>query len=173
MQRVTCSYCGLPFRTGRTPAAGEAVYCCSGCAMASRLGIDGEKFPVTPQLVFGLVYGFVVFNQLAVGLFAGALLREGRTDLAALLQRIDVALGVAVFLGALGWLARARWIRIADAMVFALLAGPLVAGVILALGGRLSEAVWLSFGTNALLGAWQSRGLIRRWWAQRSVSRRE
>src|SRR5262245_61966083 len=132
MQRVTCSYCGLPFRVARPPAAGEPTYCCSGCAMASRLGIEGEKFPITPQLLFGLGYGFAVFNQLALGVFAGALAREGRGDTALLLQRIDVGLGVAVFLGALAWLGSARWIRIADAVVFALLAGPMVAAAILA-----------------------------------------
>lgn len=140
--------------------------------MASRLGIEGEKFPVTPQLVFGIVYGFVVFNQAALALFAGALVREGKGTTALLLQRIDVGLGVAVFAGALAWLAQARWVRVADAVIFALLAGPIVAAAMLTIGGRPSTGVWLAFAANALLGVWQARGLIRRWWAQRSASPR-
>ena len=75
MQRLSCDYCGLPFRAPYKPAAGEKAFCCSGCAMASRLGIDGEAFPVTPQLVFDLVFAFAVFNQFLLWLLAVALVR--------------------------------------------------------------------------------------------------
>ena len=43
MERLTCDYCRLPFRPPRRPEVGTKVFCCSGCALASQLGIDGER----------------------------------------------------------------------------------------------------------------------------------
>ena len=40
MPRIQCSYCGLPF-TVRKVEPGRAVFCCSGCALASRLPAPG------------------------------------------------------------------------------------------------------------------------------------
>ena len=64
MPRVQCSYCGLPFRV-RQVEAGRAYYCCSGCALASRLPPAGEggQFPVTPALIVALGVGFAFFNE--------------------------------------------------------------------------------------------------------------
>lgn len=168
MERLTCDYCGLPFRAPYRPAAEAKAYCCSGCAMASQLGIAGDKFPITPQLVFGLVFAFGVFNQLLLWGLAATLGREGRAGSAALFLLISVALGAVLYLAALLWLLRAKWLRASDGFVFALLAGPALAAVVLAWANRGSLGALIGFGANSLLGLWQARGFVRRWWAGRS-----
>ena len=73
--RIQCSYCGLPF-TVRQTEAGHASYCCSGCALASRLPpVDSNgQFPVTPALIVALGVGFAFFNVAArLGLLLGNL----------------------------------------------------------------------------------------------------
>ncbi|MBK8478261.1 MAG: hypothetical protein IPL39_18775 [Opitutaceae bacterium] len=142
MERLNCDYCGLPFRAPYKPAAGDKAYCCSGCAMASRLGIEGGEFPVSPQLVFDLLFAFAVFNQFLLWLLAVALVRDGRTEGAALCLRISVGLGALAYVATLGWQWRSRWLGVSDGFVFALLAGPVVGGrgVDLAGAGRAGGA---------------------------------
>ena len=166
MERLTCDYCGLPFRAPYKPAAGAKAFCCSGCAMASRLGIEGEKFPVSPQLVFDLLFAFGVFNQFLLWLLAMALGREGRADGAALCLLISVALGTLFYLATLVWLWRSRWLRASDGFVFALLAGPVLAGTALGWLGQGRFGAPMVAGANLLLLVWQARGFLRRWWAR-------
>ena len=168
MERLTCDYCGLPFRAPYKPAAGAKAFCCSGCAMASRLGIEGEAFPVTPQLVFDLLFAFGVFNQFLLWLLAVALLRDGRAEGALLCLRISVALGVLAYGAALLWQWRSRWLGASDGFVLALLAGPVAAGAVLVLLRQGMIGAPVSAAANLLLLAWQGRGFLRRQWARRS-----
>ena len=167
MERLTCDFCRLPFRAPARPAAGRKVYCCSGCAMADQLGIDGAQFPITPQLVFDLVFGFGVFNQALLLLLATALGREGRMGGAALCLLISAALGVVLYLVALAWQGRAGWLRASDAFVFALAAGPLLAGLVLAWRTCGFAGAALGLAVNLGLVLWSVRGFLRRWWARR------
>ena len=169
MERLICDYCGLPFRAPYKPAEGRRAFCCSGCAMASQLGIDGAKFPVTPQLVFDLVFGFGVFNQALLLLLATALGREGRPGGAALCLLISAAIGVLMYLSALAWQWRAGWLRASDAWVFALAAGPVFAGLALAWCTRGFAGAGLGLVVNLGLSLWTARGFVRRWRARRSI----
>ena len=168
MERLTCDYCGLPFRAPRRPPAGEKAFCCSGCALASRLGIEGDRFPVSPQLVFDLALAFSVFNQLLLVLLAAALRRDGRGDAAAWCVAISASLGGLSYLAALGWQWRSRWLRPADAFLYALLAAPVIGGAAVALWLVRGDAAFVAAAANLLLVLWQGRGFLRRAWARRA-----
>lgn len=168
MERLTCDYCRLPFRAPYKPAAGAKAYCCSGCALASQLGIEGEQFPISPQLIFDLVLGFGVFNQFLLVLLAAALRRDGRADTAALCVTISAALGAGLYLAALAWQWRSRWLRASDAFLYALLAAPVLGGVTLALCLKRGDAALLAAVANLALVVWQGRGFLRRLWAGRT-----
>lgn len=170
MERLTCDYCGLPFRAPYKAAPGEKVFCCSGCALASRLGIEGERFPITPQLVFDLVLAFGVFNEVLLGLLAFALRGEGRPTAAALCVTISAALGAVVYLAALAWQWRSRLLRASDAFLFALLAAPALGGSAVALWLGRGEAAFVPAAANLLLLLWQARGFLRRFRARRRAA---
>ncbi|HLP01332.1 MAG TPA: hypothetical protein VK163_04850 [Opitutaceae bacterium] len=169
MERLTCDYCGLPFRAPYKPPAGEKAFCCSGCALASKLGIEGETFPVSPQLIFDLALAFGVFNQLLLVLLVAALRRDGRFDGAALCVTISAALGGALYLTALGWQWRSRWLRATDAFLYAALAAPVLGGVTVALWLKRADAALVAAVANLLLVVWQGRGFLRRLWARKRV----
>jgi len=169
MERLTCDYCRLPFRAPRRQAEPTKVFCCSGCALASQLGIDGERFPVTPQLVFDLVFAFGVFNQGLLSLLALALHREGRTGGEALCGLLAAALGAICYLAALAWQWRSGWLRTSDAFVFALAAGPVAAGVALASRNHGGVGTALATGVNLGIALWSARGFLRRWWARQKA----
>ncbi len=168
MERLTCDYCGLPFRAPYKPAAGAKAFCCSGCALASRLGIEGEKFPISPQLVFDLVLGFGVFNQFLLVLLAAALRRDGRVEPALLCVTIAAALGATLYLAALAWQWRSRWLRASDAFLYALLSAPVLGGAAIGLWLHRGDAALVSAVGNLLLVCWQGRGFLRRLWARRT-----
>ena len=168
MERLTCDYCGLPFRAPYKPAPGTKAYCCSGCALASRLGIEGEKFPITPQLLFDLGFAFGVFNQLLLVLLGVALRRDGRAEAAALCVLTSAGLGAVLYLAAIVWQWRSRWLQASDAFVYALLGAPLLGGAVLALWLRRGDAALLAAVANLVLLLWQARGFLRRLWAQRA-----
>lgn len=167
MERLTCDYCGLPFRAPYKPTAGAKAFCCSGCAMASRLGIEGDQFPVSPQLVFDLLFAFGVFNQFLLWLLAVALLRDGSGAGAVLCFRISVALGAAAYLAALGWQGHSRWLSASDGFVFALLIGPVIAGAVVVCLGQGTLGALVAAGANLFLLLWQARGILRRAWARK------
>lgn len=155
MTHVTCDYCGLPFKVRRVEP-GRAYYCCSGCAIASRVPVDGRgDFPITPALVAALGVGFVFFNQLLAWLLAALLAGEGRSELAAKFVLASWITGAAVWLALVVAQARAHGGRVADAGV-ALLA--------LALGGAGALAGSLACGAlgNSLLLAWSVRGVLKK-----------
>ncbi|MFT3828889.1 MAG: hypothetical protein QM691_04195 [Opitutaceae bacterium] len=165
MERLVCDYCGLPFRAPHKPASGAKAFCCSGCALASKLGIEGEKFPVSPQLVFDLALAFGVFNQLLLVLLAAAWRRDGRPEGAALCVTLSAALGGVLYLAALVWQWRSRWLRATDAFLYAALAAPVLGGVTLALWLKCGDAALVAAAANLLLVLWQGRGFLRRLWA--------
>lgn len=172
MERVTCSYCGIPFRTWRKPDGGPS-FCCSGCSMASRLEIEDEKFPVTPQLLFCLGVGFAMFNQVLLLLLSLALNREDRWEASAQFALVSALLGIVVFVSSLVWHARLRLLRRADGIMFA------IVGVVVAISiHRIDSAdqigaATMGLGSSAVLGAWLARGFIRKWFAGKFPSERK
>jgi hypothetical protein len=169
MERLTCNFCGLPFRAPTRAAATAPVFCCSGCALASQLGIGGGKFPITPQLLFDLGFAFGVFNEFLLGLLAVALRHEARAPAAAFCLVISVGLGASLYLAALAWQWRARWLRASDVFVFALAAGPVLAGLALAWAQYRGLGAASAAGANLGLTLWSARGFLRRWWARRAI----
>ena len=167
MERLTCDYCSLPFRAPYKPAAGAKAFCCSGCAMASRLGIEGEQFPISPQLVFDLLFGFGVFNQFLLVLLAAALRRDGAAAGAGLCVTISALLGATSFLVALAWQWRSRWMQASDAIVFAVLAAPVAGGAVFGVRFHLVSGVAVAAVANLALVGWQGRGFLRRKWGRR------
>lgn len=153
MPQVQCQYCRLPFKVRRVEA-GRAYYCCSGCALASRLppgGAEGQ-YPVTPALIATVVVGFVYFNEVLFWTVALALAQEGRADPARTFARLSVGLGGLVLGGLLAGLWRAAVHRWSDALV-ALVALALVA---VAVGPGFSPGG--AVGANAALALWVARG---------------
>ena len=108
MARIQCSYCGLPFNV-RQVEPGRAYFCCSGCALVSRLpqpGAGGE-FPVTPALIVALGAGFAFFNQVLFWALGIALVHDQRMAQAVLFARVSAGLGVAVWVTLVAAVARA------------------------------------------------------------------
>ena len=167
-KRPACDYCGLPIREQPKPVASGTAFCCSGCAMASRLSIEGDQFPVTPQLIFDLVFGFGVFNQLLLVLLAAARRSDGRAEAAALCVAISAGLGAALYLAALGWQWRGRWLRASDVWLYSLLATPVLGGAVVALCLKRGDAALAAAVANLVLAAWLGRGFLRRALAKRS-----
>jgi hypothetical protein len=156
--KVVCEHCGLPFSVPRA-VPGKAVYCCSGCALASRVPVDAQgQFPVNAALVSALGGGFVFFNQalfwmLAVLLErradAGSVIYAGRFAIASLM------LGVAVWLAVMFFQWNAGALRAPDKAMLG------VSGT--ALGWAFSHGrPELALLGNLILAAWALRGLARR-----------
>jgi hypothetical protein len=153
MPQVSCQYCGLPFKVRRVEA-GRTYYCCSGCALASRLppgGVEG-RYPVTPALIAGLVVGFVYFNEVLFWTLALALTQEDRPGTAQVFAQLSAGLGVLVLGGLLIGLGRATAHRWSDALV------ALVALALVALSLRPDVSPGAVVGANAALALWVVRG---------------
>lgn len=131
--------------------------------MASRLNINEGNFPVTPQLVFGLVFGFATFNQCLLLVLSFALMREERADLAGLFAGLSAVLGVIVFGAAFAWQWFARWLRATDVIVFALSGLLAAADFIFLVRSRPELAAVAGLGATAAVAAWQARGVVRKW----------
>lgn len=161
MPRIQCSYCGLPF-TVRRVEPGRAVYCCSGCALASRLPAPGAggQFPITPALVVALGSGFALFNEAFFWGLALALAHDHRAAQAVLFARVSAGLGLLVWGVWAGSMGRATGRRWTDALV----AGATLAVIAGALMPELSAGCVLA--ANAALGLWLARG-----WGKRKLAR--
>ncbi len=151
--RIQCSYCGLPF-TVRQVEAGRACYCCSGCALASRLPPVGEggQFPVTPALIAALGVGFAFFNEVLFWTLALALVHDNRAELALLFARVSAGLGVLVWAAAVAGIWRAPVRRWTDAVVALATLG----GIVAAVQPQLSAGCVVA--ADAALGLWLARG---------------
>jgi hypothetical protein len=160
--RIVCSYCGLPFRSLR-PADNEPAYCCSGCAMAARLNISGEKFPVTPQLVYGLILGFGIFNQALLIVLAFALVNERRLETAEKFAAVAAVLAIVLFVVALAWQWRARLMRRTDLAAFVIAGVFLMADAFLLSKSAFGAASLAGLAATGLAAMWQARGFPRKW----------
>jgi hypothetical protein len=162
MNRVTCDFCGLPFRVRWLPPSGHGVYCCSGCALAAQMRLEGDQWPVTPQLVFNLGFGFAVFNQVLLWLIGLGLVRDGQAVLAARFGLGSIALGALVFAGSLVWQILQGWMRATDLAAYgaALAANGFGAWVLVHHGWTEAGACYLT--ASMALVAWQARGWIRK-----------
>lgn len=153
MPQVQCQYCGLPFRVRRIEA-GRAYYCCSGCALVSRLppgGVEG-RYPVVPLLVAGLAVAFMYFNEVLFWTLALEIAREHRPETALAFARLSTGLGFLVWAALVFGLGRAAVNRWSDALMMA------------ATGALVVTAIWPPLsaggiaGANAALGLWVVRG---------------
>ena len=157
MTRVSCHYCGLPFKVRRVEE-GRDYFCCTGCAMLSRVPVDEKgQFPVNAHLVSALVTGFLFFNQLMFWLVAVLLVRESKMVLAVRIFWLSGGAATAVWLA----LALMQWKeRAARAWDYLFMALGLVA---LAVAFRRQPPWPLEMAiTNAVLIGWSFRGLLRK-----------
>lgn len=170
MQKVTCSFCGLPFSVRRAQP-GADYFCCSGCALASRIPLGGDgQFPVSPGLVIALVFAFGLFNELLFGLLGGAVAGEGRVEVGARLQLVSIILGLVLSAVGAAFSLLPRGRSAGDAIVAPLivLMGAWFGWVAWRLEPRL--VVWPLIATNAVSALWLARGWCWRAWAARRSS---
>jgi hypothetical protein len=162
MPQVQCSYCGLPFKV-RQIAAGRAQFCCSGCALASRLPTADAsgQFPVTAGLVAALGMGFAFFNEVLGWTLAMALTREHRATIALIFARISVGLGLLVWATLAAGIGRAPARRWSDAA----LALATLAFIVIAISPPFSAGGVVA--ANATLGLWLARGWGRKKFARK------
>ena len=162
MPRTHCSYCGLPFNVRRIEP-GRADYCCSGCALASRLPTAGEdgQFPVTLALVVALGIGFALFNEILFWALGVELAREQSMAQALLFARISGGLGILVWGALAAMLLRSGSRRWTDGLVSIVTFGALTAAV----GWTRSAGNVLL--VNAALASWLARGWGKRRFAQK------
>ena len=157
MARVSCHYCGLPFRVKRVDPARD-YFCCTGCAMVNRLPLDDKgQFPVNVHLVSALVAGFLFFNELLFWLVAVLLVRESRMAMALRFFWLagSAALAVWIALAVLQW--REKAARPVDFAVMALGLAALVVAFCRLPPWPLPMAI-----ANGVLIAWCFRGLLRK-----------
>lgn len=153
-ERVTCHYCGLPFKVRRVEP-GQPVYCCSGCAVAARIPAQGGDWPLTAELGLACAAGFLFFNQVLLEVLAGLMRGDGREVTADRIHLAGLGLGVVVWLllAIFQWRSGAR--RAIDGVVLA------VTG--LTLGAALfTSSAWCAAGAVAGLMLWAARGLGRK-----------
>ncbi len=163
MPRVACGFCGLPFSV-RSTGAGVTHYCCSGCALASRIPLAEGALPISTGLVVALVLGFGLFNQLLFAALGLAVAGEGRPEAGLRLCLVSVGVGLLLVAAVVGLTILSRARRWSDGVV---LAGALLAagwGAPAVAGGRL-PAVLAPLAANLGLAAWLARGWARRAWA--------
>ncbi|MCF3648708.1 hypothetical protein [Synoicihabitans lomoniglobus] len=154
MESASCHYCGLPFKV-RTVKPAESVYCCAGCALAERVRTEDGNFPVTPELIVGLLASLAVFNQVLFAVLAWLMQDEGKADLVRRFEWGSLSLGAAAFV-LLVVAQRSSGARTPLDLIL------LCQSVfLLILGVGLTSPFCAAIGTIGLLG-WSARGLVRR-----------
>lgn len=161
MSKVHCAFCGLPFRS-RNKNTDTEQFCCSGCALASRIPVGEEGMPVSRQLLSSLGLGFIYFNQFLFWLLSIGLYGEGRDSLAEVFEWVTLVLGmvVIIFVGWLLLIAKTR--RFSDWGVVALTGAFLVYGCVKACGVGLGSLVLAMFCANSVMVVWFARGWLKR-----------
>lgn len=170
MPRVTCAFCGLPFSVRRVPE-GVPLFCCSGCALASRIPVHGDALPVSRQLIAALALGFGLFNEVLFGVLGSALVDEGRIVVATRFLVISGMVGAALFAANLVLMLTARTRTWTDAIAVSVplaLAGWAVAR---AIGAGVTSAAFPLLLANLAFAAWWSRGWARRYLARLQARR--
>ncbi|WP_404421542.1 hypothetical protein [Nibricoccus sp. IMCC34717] len=163
MSQRTCHYCGIPVRAGRATEA-EAVYCCTGCAIAERIPIDSSgQFPVNRALVGTLVIGFLAFNQILFALLSAIAAHQAKATLSGRMAWASLGVGAGV------WLALALAMRFSGRRSVAeKLPAAAALGVFLWAGLSQPPALWLAGAGNGILLIWNMRGLLRRRFTKKS-----
>jgi hypothetical protein len=138
----------------RQTEAGHASYCCSGCALASRLPpVDSNgQFPVTPALIVALGVGFAFFNEVLFWALGLLLMRDHRAETALQFTCVSAGLGVMVWAAAVASIWRAPARRWTDAVVALATLGVIAA----AMQPRLAAGCVVA--ANTALGLWLARG---------------
>lgn len=157
MERVSCHYCGLPFNVRRVEP-GRENFCCTGCAMLSRVPIDEKgQFPVNAHLLSALATGFLFFNEVLFWLVAVLLVRDGRMALAVRFFWLAASAALAVW-GSLAFLLwKEKAARAADYVFMA------VGLVVFAAACRRLPPFPVEMAVaNVALIAWCFRGVFRR-----------
>ncbi len=142
----------------RRVTPGQPKFCCTGCALASRVPVDAKgDFPVNAALIAALATGFVYFNQLLFWGLAVLLQRQG--DAASATRFLWLAGGAAIVL----WLlvmtlaVRSRAARGVDWVV--------MLGVLAVHGLAHRQLPPEPIGmaaASAVLLLWSARGLLRK-----------
>lgn len=161
MERVTCAFCGLPFSVRSAPE-GATHYCCSGCALASRIPVGEGKLPLSKPLIAALALGFGTFNQMLFTVLGAAVIAEERIEVGSRLMVVSLAIGLLVLLVSVAFLTTTRPWRISDAIGSGL--GFAAAGLAVwsVLQSDMMNANWFLLGTNLWFAFWMSRGWLRR-----------
>jgi hypothetical protein len=165
MPKVQCSFCGLPFSV-RTVREGETYYCCSGCALASRIPVHQDALPVSRGLVIALALGFGLFNQILFAVAGTALVAEGRPEIGATWLWVSVIVGGLLGTANVTFLLTARPRRWSDGGAGAIAAVIAAWAVQRGFVHGLPAAVWPAVGANLGMAAWWSRGWGRRYLAR-------
>lgn len=163
MPRVTCAFCGLPFHV-RTVREGAAYYCCSGCALASRIPVHEGVLPVSRALIIALALGFGLFNQVLFAALGLAVAAEGRAEVGGRLLMVSWSLAGVLFVASITFMATARLRGWTDAAAGLLAAGFGALGATEMVSDSPSPAAatgWL-VAANVLLALWLTRGWLRR-----------
>jgi len=170
MERVTCAFCGLPFRVRIAPP-GTSHFCCSGCALASRIPVHGDRLPISRGLVLALVLGFGLFNQVLFAALAAATRGEGRQAEAEMFVLVANSIGGLLAMVCIGLMVTAAQRRSADWIVLAI-GG--TAGIAAIWQGWLAEPAQvglLLLVLNITFALWLMRGWIRRGWRRHKLRR--
>ena len=161
MEKVPCTFCGLPVRV-KTPSADQAVYCCSGCALAAQIPLGDGDLPVSRQLVVFLGVAFAFFNQFLFWALAVALRGEERAELAFRFDVLAVVAGGVVLIAGLALLAKAPVRRCGDWLGLVIALGLLGVGIWLSASVSFSRGVIWILGANAVLLGFLGRGWVKR-----------
>ena len=161
MDKIPCVFCGLPVRVSAS-SEGRPVYCCSGCALAAQIPMDGGNLPISRQLVVSLAIGFIFFNQFLFWALAVALRGEDRAGLAFRFDVLAIVVGGLVLAAGVLLFAKAPVRRWGDWLGLAVALAFLGVGVWLAASVRLDRGVLWIFGANAVLLGFLGRGWVKR-----------
>lgn len=166
MARVQCAFCGLPFNV-RQMRENVEYFCCSGCALASRIPVHEGQLPVSPALIGALAIGFALFNEFLFAALGAAVVAEGRAEAGERLVWVSLALGAILLVAQLVLLAAARTRRWTDLLAAAVALGCAgMAGYAWQKGAPVPAAGYLLL-SNFLCSLWHLRGWFRRAWQRR------
>ena len=160
--RVTCSFCGLPFSV-RTAQADAQHFCCSGCALASRIFARDSGTPLTRELIIALVLGFGLFNQCLFALLA-ANTAKANYEASSTFAVISIAIGTFEFVAGIACVLVAKSRRATDVAVSALAILPAIMAARSASVGEVRSSAWLLLIGNLCGALWVLRGWFRRAW---------
>jgi len=163
MDKLPCSFCGLPVRVIGSPAKSDGpVYCCSGCALAAQIPLGDGDLPISRQLVAALAIGFGFFNQFLFWSLALALRGEQRLELASRFDLIALFVGGLVLCAGMALFVSASVRRWSDWLGLGVSIILVVTGIFFGLKDGMSASVPWVFVANASLLGFLGRGWLKR-----------